>query len=296
MTSVEDLYSDYTEEAATEEAKSFRRPFFKADIGNNQIRVMPIPLDPHTRKPVRADPWVVTNEHSVKFPTGFLRIGCPRLMNDGGPCQLCAIADYYRKRRQAKDDPNDKLAQNFSVRLHTYIEVISRKQEDVVRGVLLWDAGKKIREDLNRLRRDQLVGRGDYTHPRNGTDLVLHKKKTGPLEMNVEYTLQFMREPSPLAQSDAQMVEWLSNRVDFTDKLVIPANEDVIRKLDQFKGDLAKLRENPEAFLETKRSLPQGQGNGRRNEPPPPDDEPGGDIIDDGFLPAGDGDDDGIPF
>jgi hypothetical protein len=294
MTSVEDLYSDYTEEAASDEAKTFRRPFFKPEFGNNQIRVLPIPRDPTTRQPVRSNPWVVTHEHSVKFPTGFLRIGCPRLMGDGGPCALCAIADGFRQKVKAKDDPNDKMAQNFSVRLHAYIEIISRKQEDEPRGVLLWDAGKRIREELNRLRRDQLVGREDYTHPRKGTDLVLNKKKTGPKEVNVEYSLMFMRDPSPLAKTDAQMIDWLTNRVDFTDKLVIPDNELVKRRLQQFKDAVNHLRENPEAMEDQKRrGLPAAP-----DDDVPPGESPDGEQLGDGefIMPDDLGDSNDIPF
>lgn len=295
MTAIEDLFSDYTEEAAVNEAKTFRRPFFKPEKGNNLVRVMPIPRDPYTKRPIRENPWVITSEHSVKLPTGMLRCGCPRIMNDGAPCKLCSISQYFRSKSKARDDANDVMAQNFGVRQHTYLELISRKDEP--QGVLLWDAGKTAQHELNRLRKDQMVGRGDFTHPLHGTDLVIHKEVTGPNVKNVKYTFAFVRESTPLAKSNEQMIEWLTNRVDFTEKLTVPTSEDVIKKLAAYENDLRQLKEDPEAFERRQVESSERREQQRRGLPKenPPDDEPMGDLVDDIPMPN-DEDIDSIPF
>jgi len=264
---LEDLYGDYTEEVADEEAKKYKKKWLKLEAGNNKLRVLPPPRDPKTKQLVRVEPWLVVYEHSIQFPAGWLRVACPRLMNDGAKCPVCAEVTRRKGLNTAKDTA---IAKAMDVRRRVYIEVVNRADEAA--GVQLFETGPTIHNDLIRLRRDKEIG-GDFTHPVKGYDLVIHKENKTKDPRNVKYTCSLGRNSTPLAKTKEQMIEWLTNRIDLTEKLQIPTEEEIIAQIEEKKIASREMQGNDREGTNGSRELPASSGTIPADDVPAPDDE-----------------------
>jgi hypothetical protein len=289
---LEDLYGEYTDEAAEEEAKKFRKKYMKLNTGPNIVRVLPAPRDPETKQLLRSEPWIVMFEHNVEFPGNIrLRTSCPRVMNDGARCPIC---DEVKRRKALNNAKDKKIAEGMDVRRRVYVEVINRG--DPAGGVLLLEVGKTIHDDFIRLRRDKVSGGFDFTHPIKGCDVNIHREQTGKSVREVKYTCALARQSSPLAQSQEQMIEWLTNRIDLSDKRLVPSYEEILAMIEEKKvASLSASREERESRPSREaiggngtNELPASTGTIPEDMPPPPQD--------DDFYPEGDEPLDDIPF
>ena len=287
--SLEDLYGDYTDEAAEEEAKKFKKKWLKLDIGANIIRILPPPRNPETRQLLRTEPWLVMFEHQVRFPAGTLRVACPRVMNEGAVCPICV---EVKRRKDAGNVKDVAVAKDMDVRRKVYVEAISRK--DPASGVMLLETGSTVHNDLLRLRRDNVAGGIDFTHPIKGYDVNIHKESTGPKVTNVKYTCALARKSTPLAETKEQMIEWLTTRIDFTEKKLIPTAEEILQMIAE-KKEASRDMPRSQGGEESRESLPAATSANPEDDFDPIVSSGDADPNDDKYYPADPGDDD-IPF
>jgi hypothetical protein len=91
---------------------------------------------------------------------------------------------------------------------------------------------------------------GDPTDPENGWDLKFQKKKTGPLPINVEYTLQVMKcanSKRPLTDAEREAIETSKSIEELLPRATPAAQKELLEKLQ--KGDEDTIDESVEEEL-----------------------------------------------
>lgn len=206
-------FGDYTPEAAEQEAKQLGgNDFLKLEVGKTRLRVMPPP--PGENSPMRVVP-----QHAVEVPDQQypIRFQCP-----GKGCPACAEAQRLSRTGNPKDR---ERAYQMGVRQRVFCLAISRKEEE--RGPLVWEFGKKIHEQLKKLRLNDDAG-GNFSHPYEGFDVIVEREGTG--KNDTTYTLFPARQSTPLHADEEQMVEWCDNRPDL-DRYTRLMSIDEVKKL-----------------------------------------------------------------
>jgi hypothetical protein len=134
-------------------------------------------------------------------------------------CPACAKLDELREdgSPQALD-----LAKDMAPNRRIIANMIFRG--DPERGVLIWEFGKQVHDQLLAIRDDQDAG-GDFAYPIKGFDLVVDRKGTG---MKTEYKLFPARKITRLAD-DETMNAWLESMHDLDKLIRIPSDEEIRR-------------------------------------------------------------------
>lgn len=91
---------------------------------------------------------------------------------------------------------------------------------------------------------------GDPTDPENGWDLKFQKKKTGPLPINVEYTLQVMKcanSKRPLTDEEKEAISTSKSIEELLPRATPAAQKELLEKLQ--KGDEDTIDESVEEEL-----------------------------------------------
>lgn len=91
---------------------------------------------------------------------------------------------------------------------------------------------------------------GDPTDPENGWDLKFQKKKTGPLPINVEYTLQVMKcanSKRPLTTEESEAIAASKSIEELLPRATPAAQKELLEKLQ--KGDEDTIDESVEEEL-----------------------------------------------
>lgn len=162
-------YGSYELESLDSEEEELSRggsgDFMKLKVGRNKVRFLP-PL-PGQRSPMR-----VVWEHHINLPTGeFRNFACPRVMAKK-QCIICRKADKLK----TTGNPADfERAKKLFPKVRVYSNVIDRADEEYGPKILAF--GKKIKEQLDEIRKDEDVG-GDFTNPDEGFDIVINRKGT----------------------------------------------------------------------------------------------------------------------
>lgn len=81
---------------------------------------------------------------------------------------------------------------------------------------------------------------GDPTDPENGWDLKFQKKKTGPLPINVEYTLQVMKcanSKRPLTDAEKEAVTTSKTIEELLPRATPAAQKELLEKLQKGEED-----------------------------------------------------------
>ena len=201
-------YGSYTPEAADKEIKSLGgNEFLKLEPGKTRIRILP-PAEGET------SPFRIVAQHAVEVPGQQwpVRFQCP-----GRGCPACLESQRLSRTGNPKD--RDRAYQ-LSPKQKIFCCVVKRSEEE--RGPLVWEFGKKIHEQLVKLRRNEDAG-GDFCDPYNGFDIIIEREGTG--KTDTTYTVFPARQASPLHADEEQAADWCENRPEldrYTRLMTIP--------------------------------------------------------------------------
>lgn len=206
-------FGEYTPEAADEEQKQVGGPstFVKLEQGKNRLRVLP-PV------PGQSSPFKIVKQHSVEIPTEqypirfeCLGVGCPACLEE--------------QRLSRTGNPRDrKRSDSLRPKPRVFAHAIQRGREE--EGVLVWEFGKSIHQQLTKILKDQDAG-GNFTHPYDGFDVIVDREGTG---MDTEYTVLPARQATPLHEDEELAAEWCETRPDL-DKFARLMSIDEVRDL-----------------------------------------------------------------
>jgi hypothetical protein len=212
-----DAFGSYTQGAATDEGEDLERAgsghYMKLAVGKTVIRILPPPSG-------RSSPFITVHEHFIRIP-GKERpavFACPRVMKNQ-PCPVCSRANELRISPNSADQ---KRAEELWPSRRVYMNVIDRGDEEA--GPKILGVGKTIHAALVAARTaeaDDEVGHSDYTHPTEGSDIIV--KRVGTTFKDTKYTVTVSPRTSELGDP-----EWLHTRPDLRQKLVVPTAEEII--------------------------------------------------------------------
>jgi hypothetical protein len=184
-------YGSYTPAAAERESKQLgATDFLKLEVGRNKLRILPPPVGEDS-------PFRVVPQHAVEMPGQQypVRFQCP-----GKGCPACAKSAELSRTGNPKD--REKSYQ-LGIKQRVFAIVIKRTEEE--RGPLVWEFGKKIHDQLKKLRLNEDAG-GDFCDPYKGFDVIVEREGT-KMEDTV-YTVFPARNSTPLAADEETMAEW----------------------------------------------------------------------------------------
>lgn len=190
-------FGSYSPEAAEKESKQLgSTDFLKLEVGKTRLRVLP-PLEGEE------SPFRIIQQHSVEVPGQQypMRFQCP-----GRGCPACLESQRLSRTGNPKDREH---SYQLSAKPRVFAVVISRKEEE--RGPLVWEFGKKIHEQLKKLRLNEDAG-GEFCDPYKGFDVVVEREGTG--KTDTVYTLFPARQSTQLHADEEVMVEWCVGRPD----------------------------------------------------------------------------------
>lgn len=115
----------------------------------------------------------------------------------------------------------------------------------------IWNLKKKLTEEIMGIANDEDAGLGDPTDPVIGWDVVFTKKKTGPLPINVSYSLnQLSLKKRPLTEAELAIIAELKP---MDEVFVRPTPEQQKEFLDKLKnGSTESIEEDVSEEFETK--------------------------------------------
>jgi hypothetical protein len=195
-------YEAYTAEDAQQELESMETSrFLKLEPGNTLVRFVP----PRKGEGL----FFVTYTHFLSF-TGDdgkrkqFSVNCPRMMTKGQKgCPFCDRAQELQSRGGA----DAEAAKDLWPRRRVYSNVIDRDNPE--KGVQVMPFGKKVHQELAKLRRDKVAG-GDFADPLKGFDVVIERTGTG--QFDTEYTVRRVPDRSRLAPTVPEMNELIANQ------------------------------------------------------------------------------------
>jgi hypothetical protein len=233
-------YGSYSPEAAERESKQLgSTDFLKVEVGKNKLRILPPAVGEDS-------PFRVVPQHAVEVPGKQwpMRFQCP-----GKGCPACAESQRLSRTGNPKDRES---AYQIGIKQRVFATVINRKEPE--RGPLVWEFGKKVHDQLKKLRLNEDAG-GDFCDPYNGFDVII--ERTGTKKEDTVYTVFPARNSTKLAEDEEQMAEWLDNRPDLDKFAKIMTVDDVRRLLrgDGSDNDDAGEDETPHAKGPKRRSV-----------------------------------------
>jgi hypothetical protein len=198
--------------------------FMDLEVGENVVRFIPPTLGVESR-------FRVTAMHYIDGIPGVdkMRVfACPRVELKQ-PCLACAESERLNKTGSKEDKDR---AYRISAGLRVYANVINRKNG---RNMVL-AFGKTIFDQLKAIRRNPRLG-GDFTDPSaNGFDIVINREGAG--RTDTKYMVSASREATPLAPSEAEVMEIIENQIDL-EALVDPT---IPEEIQQMWGEVALRR------------------------------------------------------
>lgn len=140
-------------------------------------------------------PWVIIHQHFLKIPGAkSVPFNCPNKHRN----ERCPACEEFERLLSTGNPVDEKMAKdNYRASTRGIARAIDRENPDA--GVRPVGLSSTVLKALNELRKgNKLNGETDFTHPLEGFDLVITRKKGPPW-----YTVGTARNPSPLAQTDA---------------------------------------------------------------------------------------------
>jgi hypothetical protein len=282
---------DDVDDIDQEVADSTSNEFAKLEEGKNIVRFLP-----SSKKGVK--PVKLIHEHYLDIKKGretkTVKFVCPRMMTKGKErCPACDMADKLKKGSSVDKD----AARDFKPTMRIYANVIVRGREE--QGAKILAFGKKIWDEVKKIRRDAEDGGDMFDPTTGGFDIIIEREGTG---RDTKYSVRQRSErkgPRALHKDEEQAVEWIESQW--------PLNE--YATLNEYKHNLALMNgEDPRdaARRGSQKRLADGhddddrESRGRRRPSRTAQDE----IDDDGTTidadysesKGDDGDEDDIPY
>lgn len=217
------MVQGYTAESAADEAAEAAKlggggTFFKFKTGANIARILP------SIDPAHPSPFYVRHRHWIDLPNGeAVKFNCPQMMGKQH-CPLCEKAKSLKANEATK-----QKGWKMSATRRALAVVIDRTNPDA--GPMIMDMpGKKVYDPIVAMRQDTRSG-GDFTHPSTGFDLIITRTGTG--SEGTDYSVMPDRNNSPLADSAAQINEWLSNMPDMAPYMAVPTAAQIKEMFDK---------------------------------------------------------------
>lgn len=183
--------------------KANKASWYSFQEGSNVLRFLPALKG-------ESSPFVISYQHYLKNWGGgskALVFNCPREMG-GHRCPACEKRDLCLQ----SDNEADKVrARALKPKIRVYARVIDRKNEEA--GVQIVGFPKTVFERLTEIRQNADEYGQDYTHPLEGDDILIVKRK-GDNGIWTYTTTVRNRGPQRLAESDDQIRQWLTSAPD----------------------------------------------------------------------------------
>lgn len=201
MQDISELYSSFTNDAADEASDTLASGWFKWADGMNRVRALPA-------TPGQSLPWVIAHVHAFTDPeTGeFTSFNCPR-STPGDHDKYCLGCEHIEHLMKSSHGGDRKFAEEMAVAAQGFMKVIDRNAER--RGIQTVRLSPGIMKRLIEFRNSPMFST-DFTDPIKGFDIFVEKKIVGG---RTKYTAELSREPSPLAQTDEQTIQWLQDSI-----------------------------------------------------------------------------------
>ncbi len=209
-------FGSYTQEAAEDEKAELDKAgsghYLKLPVGKTVVRILPPP-------PGRPSPFVIVHEHFLRIP-GKARpviFACPKVMKS----QYCPVCAWSEKLKLSPNRADQDKARELWPSRRIYMNVIDRGDEEA--GPKVLGVGRTIHEALVASRtavKDDSVEHSDYTHPREGSDIIINR--VGTSFKDTKYTITVSPRTSELGNP-----EWLQTRHDLRQKLVVPTAAEI---------------------------------------------------------------------
>ena len=170
-------------------------------------------------------PFVMVHKHFAKLP-GLAKpavFNCPRIMARRH-CPVCAAAEKLK----GTGSPADyELASDLYPQLQVYVNVIDRDSPEM--GPQKLQIGKKIHEQLVKIRADKRFG-GDFTNPgEDGFDIIIEREGQG--KNDTKYSVKPDRNSSPLAEDADTMNTWIESQVNLLQYARVPTDAEIQQML-----------------------------------------------------------------
>jgi len=215
--------------------KSDDSPFFKAEPGENILRIVPMSADMASKFAsvgLEPTPFVPVPKHFYARPggDGYVSTQCPKKLG-AGPCPICEESDILRA---SADEGDRDLGWDMAAKPKRLVNVIVRGQEAA--GPKIWELSTPMGKPKGMTMFEKLVAAMsgsagvDAIDPINGYDIILTKTVTGKGKMGTSYTIVGARQPSPLGTPE-QINAWMAQQEDLLAYRVAPDVELVRQKM-----------------------------------------------------------------
>lgn len=185
------------QEARKAEKKTFTKVDFFQPPKNVAVLIRVLPgQDPGS---IDKDYYVEIWQHFNVSPSAKFPVTCPRTLDADAECPICSkVRQLYSTK-----NPQDKISADKMRGKPRYMMAVVPLQgfaDDVLGKILVWPAPMQVRDRIQ-----VLFGNPDYgdiTHPTEGYDCWL--TVTGS-EMNIKYSLDPVKNPTPLSDDPAEI-------------------------------------------------------------------------------------------